>query len=146
MNVSDIMTTGVFKISMDDTVRKVRQLFARKKFHHLLVVENLKLIGVISDRDLLKNLSPFIEKMAERPQDLATLDRRVHQIMTRKPVTVSSQMAIKTAAKIMLDHNVSCLPVVDEDGQPVGILTWRDMLRGLCNLQKKKRDDDRMVS
>ncbi len=142
MNVSDIMTTGVYKISMDDTVRKVRQLFAKHKFHHLLVVESHQLLGVISDRDLLKNLSPFIEKMAERPQDLATLDRRVHQIMSRKPVTVSPQMSVRAAAKIMLEHNVSCLPVVDDTGWPIGIITWRDMIRGLCRLGTKS---DRQV-
>ncbi len=134
MNIDQIMTHPTIKIGMDDHVYTVKDLFEEHGFHHLLVVEKGKLVGVISDRDLLRNLSPFIGKLSERSQDMATLNRRVHQIMTRKPVTISAEMHVEDAAQIMLEHRVSCLPVVTEDGRPVGIVTWRDLLGGLCSL------------
>jgi len=133
MNVSEIMIEKVITVGMDYTLGKLKDLFEKHRFHHVLVVEKRRVIGVISDRDLLRNVSPFVDKLAERPQDIATLKRRVHQIMTRKLVTLTSETSVEEAAKVMLEHRVSCLPVVTEDGYPLGIVTWRDMLRGLCS-------------
>ena len=132
MNVSEIMTKKVTTVGMDYTLGKLRDLFEKHGFHHVLVVDKRRVTGVVSDRDLLRNVSPFVEKMAERSQDVATLKRRVHQIMTRKPVTITSETSVEDAAKVMLEHRVSCLPVITEAGYPLGIVTWRDMLRGLC--------------
>jgi acetoin utilization protein AcuB len=136
MKIHQIMTRQTITIGMDDNVRRVRDLFEEHGFHHLLVVEKGRLVGVISDRDLLRNVSPFIGKLSERSQDAATLNRRVHQIMTRKPVTISSEMEVEDAAHVMLEHRVSCLPVVTEDGRAVGIVTWRDLLGGLCDVTR----------
>ncbi len=132
MNVDEIMTRQTITIEMDDSVRKAKEIFERHKFHHLLVVEKKKLMGVISDRDLLLNLSPFIGTSSERPQDMATLNRRVHQIMSRTPITVSAETTVEAAAQRMLAERVSCLPVTTEDDDILGIVTWRDLLRGLC--------------
>lgn len=132
MDVSDIMSRKLVIVGLDDRVNKVRELFLTFRFHHLLVVERKMLHGVISDRDLLKNLSPFIgRELAERTQDLALLDRRVHQIMTRKPVTVQPDTALENAVQVMLSHGVSCLPVVNEHGHAIGIVTWKDLFRAL---------------
>jgi acetoin utilization protein AcuB len=132
--VGDIMTRHVLCVRMDDTLATVRELFERHQMHHLLVLESGRLVGVISDRDLLKNLSPFVGKaLSERPQDLATLHRRVHQIMTRKLVSTTPDTPIGNAAELMLAHRISCLPVVNEQGKPIGIVTWRDLLRAMVS-------------
>jgi acetoin utilization protein AcuB len=130
--VRQIMSAHAVTVSMDDSLRTVKELFDKHRFHHLLVVEGRKLVGVISDRDLLKNVSPFVgRELTERAQDAATLNKRVHQIMSRKPVTVSAEATMSDVARTMLDNQVSCLPVVDREGHPVGIITWRDLLRQL---------------
>lgn len=131
MNIEQIMTRQTIFIQMDDDIRRVRDLFEEHGFHHLLVVEKGKLSGVISDRDLLRSLSPFTGQLSERPQDLATLNRHVHQIMTREPVTITPDMEVEQATAIMLELHVSCLPVVTDMGKTVGIVTWRDLLIGL---------------
>ncbi len=131
VNIDEIMTRGAATVEMDDSVERVRDLFEEHGFHHLLVIEKGRLLGVVSDRDLLRNLSPFIGKLAERPHDLATLNRRVHQIMTRKPVTVTPEMSVEAAAHVMLEQHVSCLPVVTEDGNLVGIVSSRDLLSSM---------------
>lgn len=64
----------------------------------------------------------------QRSQDLGTLKRRVHQIMSRSLVTISPDATIDEAARIMRSERVSCLPVVDEAGAAVGIITVRDFL------------------
>lgn len=128
MRVEQLMTRDPVCVDMDDELQRVGELFAEHGFHHLLVVEGGRLVGVISDRDLLRHLSPFIGRLSERTQDLATLHKRVHQIMSRAPVTVGTDTEIAAAAALMLDKRVSCLPVVAADGRPIGILSWRDLL------------------
>lgn len=59
MTVGDPMTRHIVSVSMDDPLQRVRAAFEAYGFHHLLVIENERLVGVISDRDLLRNLSPF---------------------------------------------------------------------------------------
>jgi acetoin utilization protein AcuB len=133
MKISQVMTRRVMTVDMDDSLRRVRDIFEEHSFHHLLVLDRRRVVGVISDRDLLKHISPFIGKLAERSQDLSTLTRRVHQIMTRKLVSVKDDEDVDSAAALMLEHGVSCLPVVTRDGRPVGIVTAKDLLRFVMN-------------
>ena len=128
MRIVDIMKQRVATIGMDDTLETVRDFFASAPFHHLLVIEEEHLVGILSDKDLYKALSPFLGSGSENQRDRDTLQRRVHQIMTRSPVTVSPQSSIAEACDLLLTHGFSCLPVL-ENGQVVGIVTWRDLLR-----------------
>jgi len=132
MTVDSIMSREVFKISMDDTIATVREIFKHFKFHHLLVVEKRKLVGVISDRDLLKALSPFLDTLSEKPRDLALLNRKAHQIMSLRPVTVTKDATIEQAMKLLVEKDISCLPVVSTNGVIEGIVSWKDILRSFC--------------
>tara|TARA_E500000318_G_scaffold85651_3_gene81804 strand:- start:22627 stop:23091 length:465 start_codon:yes stop_codon:yes gene_type:complete len=128
--VADIMTTPVQTVSMDDSVGDIRDVFEHSKYHHLVVIgDQGECAGVVSDRDLLKNISPFIGKMQERASDLNCLKRRAHQIMTRQLVAVRRNTSLRAAARVMLDHRISCLPVVDAHKNCIGIVTLRDVVR-----------------
>jgi acetoin utilization protein AcuB len=129
MIVEAVMTKSVVTVSPDDSLEVVRDIFHRHQFHHLVVIEAGKVTGVISDRDLLRNLSPFIGTKAERREDEFLLHRRVHQIMERRVVSVKPSTPIKEAVAVLLHHRVSCLPVLEEDGRLAGIATWHDLLR-----------------
>lgn len=129
MNVEKIMSKTVVTVEMDDSLSVVKEIFDNAHFHHLLVVESEKLFGVISDRDLLKALSPYIGTASETERDAATLNKKVHQIMTRKPVVVGRSAGIYDAIEIFNKHNISCIPVVDDEFKPVGIISWRDILK-----------------
>lgn len=129
MNLRDLMTPRVVTVELDDPLEAVKKIFDSVKFHHLLVVEAGKLCGVISDRDLLRALSPYIGTRSETARDAATLQKRVHQIMTRKPVTLAPEATLGEAVKVFLEHRVSCIPVVDATFKPIGIVSWRDLLK-----------------
>lgn len=130
LKLGDIMTRDVVTVAMDDTLDEIRAIFEQHRFHHLIVTNHGRVVGVISDRDLLKNVSPFLGRpLMERPQDLNTLNRRAHQIMHRALVTGTEDMAVADAATLALDQDVTCLPVVDDRGRLRGIVTWRDLLR-----------------
>lgn len=131
MVVADVMTGTIVTVELDDTLGFAKELFDVHRFHHLLVVDKGKLAGIVSDRDLLRAVSPFVGKLVEREQDAATLRKRIHQIMGRQLVTVAPDEGIEACARLMLERRVSCLPVVDREGRPVGVATWRDLLRVL---------------
>jgi len=125
------MTTQVVTVEFDDRLRVVKEIFDAVRFHHLLVLEDGKLFGVISDRDLLRSLSPFIGTLAETTRDIGTLDRRVHQVMSRKPITLGPDATIAEAIGLFLTRNISCIPIVDEGARPIGLVSWRDILKAL---------------
>ncbi len=129
MIISEIMTVDVVTIDMDSSIRVISQIFQEKKFHHLLVAKDQKLMGVISDRDFIKCLSPFLHSMSEREQDRSTLNAKAHQIMSKHLITVTKMTPVEEAKELLLRYNVSCLPVVSEDGHIEGIVTWKDFLR-----------------
>jgi acetoin utilization protein AcuB len=132
MKIESIMTTRVITVGMDDKLETIQALFEHYRFHHILVLgENDVLVGVVSDRDLLKALSPFISTLVERSQDLRTLKKPVHQIMTRKPFSASKDLAIEEAAVLMLNKKISCLPIVRPDLTVEGIVTDKDILKWL---------------
>ena len=129
ITVSEIMTSKVVTIEMDDSLEVIRDIFRKVKFHHLVVVDGEKIVGVISDRDLLKAISPYVNTMSETNRDRATLEKRAHQIMSHYPVTIQKSCPIQKAAKLMLDRRVSCLPVTMPDGTIEGMVTWKDVFK-----------------
>jgi acetoin utilization protein AcuB len=132
MTLDKIMTAKVVTVAMDDRLEVVKEIFDTMNFHHLLVVdEHEKLSGVLSDRDLLRALSPYVGSAAETARDLATLNKRVHQIMTRHPLTLRPHSSVQEAAGLLLRNRISCVPIIDGDFKPVGIVSWRDLLRAL---------------
>lgn len=134
MYIRDIMTREVITANLDDDLEKVRRLFTRYRFRHLPVLDDDgALAGIVSDRDILANVSPFAGTINERTVDANSLKKRAHQIMTRRPQTAAPAEKAERAAIVMLHQRISCLPVVDEGGRLVGIVTMRDVMRWLLN-------------
>ena len=131
MKLKEIMSKRIVTVELDDRLGVVKEVFDSLKFHHLLVIEDGKLFGVVSDRDLLRALSPYIDSSVETARDVATLNKRVHQIMTRKPITLTADASVADAMGLFLSHPISCIPIVDEQFKPVGIVSWRDVMRSV---------------
>ncbi len=132
MEIKDLVNKKVVTVEMDDPLRVVKEIFDNTKFHHLLVVENGVLCGVVSDRDLLKALNPNVGTIRETAQDAAVLNKKVHQIMTRKLITLGLDASFYDALEIFDQHRVSCIPIVDANREKaLGIISWRDILRAI---------------
>ncbi|WP_339725947.1 CBS domain-containing protein [uncultured Paraglaciecola sp.] len=140
MLVEKIMSKPVVTVTLDDNLRMVKHLFENAKFHHLMVVEEGKLFGVLSDRDLLRAISPFIGTVQETAHDKFTLNKKVHQIMTRKPISLTPLANVYEAISLFNQHNISCIPIVNDNNVPVGIISWRDILRVIEVNHNKKRN------
>jgi acetoin utilization protein AcuB len=138
MDVGSLMTTRLVSVEMDDRLDVVKKIFDTLKFHHLLVIDDRgKLKGVVSDRDLLKALSPYVGSATENARDIATLNKRVHQIMSRNLITLHPRASVPEAVTLFLEQRISCIPIIDEALKPVGILSWRDILKTLLAAQNE---------
>ncbi|MBL4889695.1 MAG: CBS domain-containing protein [Candidatus Lindowbacteria bacterium] len=129
IKLKEIMVKRVVTVEMDDSLRVVNEIFETMKFHHLLVVDHKKLTGVISDRDLFKALSPNLGTMSATVKDEQTLEKKVHQIMTRNPICGTSDETVGDAIKRMILNDISCLPIIVGNNQIEGIVSWKDFLR-----------------
>jgi CBS domain-containing protein len=112
MKVAEMMRRDVETLRPDDELSVPRDLVAEKRIRHFPVVEDGRLVGVVSDRDLLRTKE----------------DARVRDVMAEDVITISSSEDVKDAALTMLTGSVGCLPVVDQ-GKLVGIVTESDILR-----------------
>ena len=129
MNVETIMTEPVHCVLPDVTLADLREIFTRVTYHHLLVARENQLLGVISDRDVLRMSSPSIDTTKATAHDQSLLKTKVHDFMSTKLITVKKGTLIDAAAILLLEHNISCLPIIARDGVIEGILTWKDMLK-----------------
>jgi acetoin utilization protein AcuB len=133
------MSRRVITVKLDTSLCRVKRIFDDIKFHHLLVIGDEMLFGVISDRDLLKNISPYIGTEAETDRDRQTLRKTAHQIMTRKPVVLTRDDGIYDAVDVFTEYNISCIPIVDNvtNMKPVGLISWRDIMNAIAQKRKK---------
>ena len=139
MKIEKLMSTKLITLSMDSPLSKAKEIFASNKVHHLLITDDDGLLaGVVTDRDLYKHLSPTIGTSQETHRDTALMQIKIHQIMSRKLVTARTHQSLNEAVVLFYDNHVSCLPVVDKENKPIGIITWRDILKVLALQYKKK--------
>ena len=139
MTVSEIMTTEVITASMDDTLGEIREVFESNHIHHLPIVHDNKLVGIVSDRDVLKDLSPDADMVGADNHALDTLKKTADQIMTHRVITVSLEDTIEEASTAMLEKEISCLPILERSGAVVGIVTKTDILKNLFGTRSAAR-------
>lgn len=129
MRVRDAMTRELITLEPEASAARAWGICREKNIRHLPIVEDGRLVGLISDRDL-RDVSPPREG---RDQENTLGWVRVRDIMTRDVVAISPLDTIDHAAREIYDRKIGCLPVVDE-GKLVGIITSQDMMRTLAFL------------
>ena len=129
MFVEDIMTENVHTISPVTTLGEASNIFKEVAYRHLLVEENKKLVGIVSNRDILARLSPFTGSANESEYDRLQLEISVDSFMSTRMITVNRKTIIECASILLIENNISCLPVVTDDFHIDGILSWKDLLQ-----------------
>lgn len=131
MRVRDIMTSNPVVIEPGVTVPAATAIMRQHKIRHLPVVENGRLVGMISRGDL-REASMSASINADQYELHFMLDRlTVGKLMTRKVHTITPDAFLVHAAELMTENKIAGLPVVDERGGVVGIVTESDLLRTL---------------
>lgn len=137
MNVIDIMTVKPTTIRLDASLGQAIQLMGDHEFKHLPVVGmDGHLVGIISDRDCRRALnSPFI--LRERWQDEELTGKlHVRAVMTPAPIIIEPDAPAVEAARLMLTHQIGCLPVMRAETL-VGIITRSDILMAFMTLVER---------
>lgn len=140
MEVSEIMRTVLVTVTMDHTIDQAREIMKMKHIRHLLVMDGSELAGIVTDRDVRFHLSPRVDTPIESKSDRASLESKLHQVMTRELITVSADTPVAEAASLILEHKIGCLPVLDRDGSTIGIVTDADFLRYLAKGAKAEKN------
>ena len=135
MTVRDIMSPTVETATPEETVLDARNRFRDGAFHHLPVVDGERVIGMVSDRDVLRAAGPSLGLTAYDDDAGPAIDRTLREIMSSYPITADLTMSVEEAADTMLRNDVSSLPVLDE-GRLVGIVTTADVLRMAAGLTR----------
>ncbi len=125
--IQEVMTRDPVCVAPGDSIRVAIERMQERKCRRLPVMEQDRLVGIVSDRDLRRATnSPLV--LRERWYDEFMLDRiPVRACMSEKPTTVTTHTPIAEAAKIMRDRKIGGLPVVEND-HLVGIVTETDLL------------------
>ena len=127
--VSEIMTHKVITVFEEDNLTGVEEGMAHFKFRHLPVVDGKKLVGLVTQRDLLRIAASALEAGAE--QKSAHMNERLfaRDVMQKDVVRALPDTPILDAGRLMWNNKMSCLPVVDGNGDLVGIVTEADFLK-----------------
>jgi CBS domain-containing protein len=142
--VKDVMTKNVIAVKKDTKVSELIEILTKNRISGVPVVdEENRVIGIVSEADLLfttktgkiRGLREFLKRLiGEEYSTLATPlsgDLKVEDIMTSPVITASPDMDIEEASKILSEKRIKRLPVVDENGKLIGIITRHDLVSAI---------------
>lgn len=126
----DLMSAPVLALPSDSTLLDAWASMSHKGFHHIPVTSmHDTLVGMVSYRDLLHHVPELITAADKRQ----AARRRLAEIMTSRVISATPVTEIREIARAMLDERIHAIPILDYNRHLVGILTTRDLLRGIAN-------------
>lgn len=129
--VAALMSRPLITIAPDADLWEARGVMAAYGVHHLMVRDRGKIVAMLSDRDIAHRLSPTTGRGTSTRHEEEAMRRRVMQVATFDIVSVPDTATIEEAAALLLERNISALAVRDAAREYVGIVTTRDLMRGL---------------
>ena len=129
MTIRELMTGGLITVRPETPVLRARDLLAKEKIRHLLVTgPGGALAGIVTDRDIRLNLPSRATSLSAGEINHLLIELTVGEIMTRSVITIGPDRPARDGARLMLDHKIGALPVLD-DGRLIGIITETDIVR-----------------
>ena len=135
--VLDVMTKDVVSVSPSTVLLDAALLLRASALRHLPVVEDGRLVGILTERDVQRCAPSRLIPITEDGYNAVFAETTVGQVMTREPKRVSSRTPLREAIGVMQQGKYGCLPVVDE-GTLVGILTRGDLIDALQRVLAEK--------
>ena len=133
-HVSDIMTPEVTTLGRNDSLQVMRDIMTLGRVRHFPVVDDGKVVGVVSQRDLYKASLGSVMKYGEKAQRAFLEGIAVKEVMCEPVITIAPHASVKEAARIMMEKKIGCLPVL-EGPKLVGIVTESDMLKLVAEME-----------
>lgn len=122
------MTQNPATLERNETLDLSETIMNLGRIRHMPVVEDGKVVGVLSQRDLFR--SALIAALGFGRKTTSTLIKtiRVKEVMSQNVITIAPDVSVKEAARVMIEKKIGCLPVVESD-ELVGLITETDILR-----------------
>ena len=129
LEVKDCMSIDPVTVDPNDSLQAVINLLRRRDVRSVPVMENGRLIGIVTDRDV-RQVAPTYPLFRDEDEIRRYTERlTVTAAMTADPMTIAPDAPLAEAAKILETYRISSLPVVDRSGNLVGMLSVADLLR-----------------
>ncbi|MBI4820641.1 MAG: CBS domain-containing protein [Deltaproteobacteria bacterium] len=139
VRVREIMSRPVITARAHDPLSRAEELMRTHGLRHVPVVDARNtIIGVVSRGDLLSAGPSSVAELTGQERASFNASVQLFEVMCRSPRTVSELAEADDAASLMLDHHLGCLPVTDESGKVIGILTESDFVRVARDLLRTK--------
>lgn len=154
MNAADIMTRTVITIPPTATVPDIAALLLQHRISGVPVVEAGRVTGIVSEGDLIRRLAPdaptgLLASLFARDHSAETYlqnhGRTAADIMTPDPLTATPETPIADLAAAMEEAGIKRLPILDETGALVGLVTRANLLRALATRPQSPNPDDRSL-
>ena len=126
--VREIMMGSPVTLKPEDTLDLANDVISLGRIRHLPVVEDGRLVGLLSERDLMGAATTKLFGLKQRSKSALLKTVMIKDVMKKKVVTVKPETTIKETARLMKEKKIGCVPVVDE-GNLVGLVTTTDLLR-----------------
>lgn len=126
--VRDIMQEKIVTISAGERLSTVEDIMTLGRVRHMPVVHGGKLVGVVSERDLLRASLSCLTSFADDERRAFLHVVEISRVMSSPPVVIPPDAEVEEAALVMAERRIGCLPVLDGD-ELVGLLTETDLLR-----------------
>ena len=133
MLVMNWMSKTVVTVDVNDSMENAMKLLKEHDINMLPVMEKGKLVGVVTDRDVKRSSASDATTLEIHELLYLVSKIKVKDIMTKDPVTVPSDYTIEETAQVLLENNISGVPVVDKK-RVVGTITQTDIFRALISL------------
>lgn len=137
--VKDYMSSPIYVIEKNEPVQRARNLMFKYGIGRLPVMDNGKLVGIVTKYDITNRLNQAAPEWRRRPIDKVP----IQVVMTETPITIYPDATMSQAAELMVENGVSGLPV-ERDGEIAGIITSRDMIRYFADQDIKAKVGDLM--
>lgn len=126
--VRDIMTSEVTTLDRNDSLLLAKDIMNLGRVRHFPVVEEGKVVGVVSQRDLYKASLGSVMKYGEKAQRAFLEGIAIKEVMANPAITIAPHATVQEAARLMIEKQIGCLPVL-EGPHLVGLVTETDMLK-----------------
>jgi acetoin utilization protein AcuB len=130
MRVRDLMTAKPITVDPETPMLQARQRMLEERIRHLVVVDDARVVGIVTDRDIRLNLPSPATSLSVWESNYLLAQVTVGEVMSRAVIVVDSDRPVAEAARIMIDHKIGALPVM-EAGRLLGIVTESDFVRAM---------------
>jgi acetoin utilization protein AcuB len=145
MFVGERMSRPVISVSPDESINDVLAMFRREHIRRAPVMKEGKLVGIISERDLLNASPSSATTLSVWEMNYLISKVKVKDVMTKKVITVDKDTPIEEAARIMADKKIGGMPVTSAD-KVVGVITETDLFKVLLELMGARQKATRVTA